>query len=229
MDMSYNFESRKEKKRAEKSNKRIAIYCCGSLGREIYDIISQIYEDVIFIDDIVEEKYYLNSHIYKYEEFRKINDKTYKIIIASGEPIYRRKIYDQILLDGYELCSFVAENAFIGNNCKLGNGTVVFPNAYVAHDTCIEENVIIHAGALVEAECIIGKNSFISLGVFIGAETKIGNTCFIGPHATIRDSILIENSTIIGMASCVTNSKTSGVYVGVPAKKIREKAGLVFQ
>lgn len=69
----------------------------------------------------------------------------------------------------------------------------------------------------IEAHC------FLSPRVAIAGFVKIKEQCFLGINSTIIDNITICPQTQLGGGSVVTKSITeSGLYVGIPAKKIRD-------
>ena len=210
-------------------NSEIAIFCAGSLGKELLDFLKMDkYFDIIFIDDVTNENYYNGAKIIRYEEFKR-KEKKREIIIATGEPIYRKKIREMLEKDGCILGKYISSKAIIGSNVDIGAGVIIMPNTYIANGTTIGVNSIVHYGAIVEEGVYIKNDSFVSLGAFVGAKTEIGKQCFIGPNSTIRNNIKIEDCCTIGMGSCVTKSTEKGVYVGNPAVKISEEHDLVFK
>ena len=205
-----------------------AIFCCGSLGKELFDFLRiDGCDDIVFIDDVTQQKEYRGVPVYTFCDF--VNkEKNRPVIIASGEPIYRKKLKDKILGEGCTLGTFVSSRAIIGSDCRIESGAIILPNVYIGHNTHIKANAIIHSGALLEEGVTVGEDTFVSLGAFVGAKTVIGKQCFIGPNSTIRDSIRIEDCCIVGMASCVTKSLQKGTYGGNPARLLSEKQGLIF-
>ena len=118
------------------------------------------------------------------------------------------------------------ENVFIGPFCEIQKGVKIGKNTRVQSHSFICELVS------------IGENCFIGHGVmFINdlfkegkpesnqnkwKETNIGNNVSIGSNATILP-VKICSNVVIGAGSVVTKDITiSGIYVGNPAKKIRE-------
>ena len=60
-------------------------------------------------------------------------------------------------------------------------------------------------------------------GVGITKYIFIGDGCWIGANVTILPGIEIGTGCIIGAGALVTkNCKPNGLYVGVPAKRIRD-------
>jgi len=123
-------------------------------------------------------------------------------------------------------CS-LADNVFVGPFVEIQKGVTVGANTKVQSHTFVCELVT------------IGENCFIGHGVMFindlfteGApaggntelweKTNIGNKVSIGSNATILP-VSICSGVVIGAGSVVTrNIIESGVYVGNPAKKIRD-------
>lgn len=216
----------------------LAIYGAGSLGREILSLIlnqdkAGEVENLVFIDDVCEDKEIVGIPKYKYDEFNDVRHQynDLRIIIASGEPQYRRKLFEKTKKDGYQLGTVVYPNSFIGVRTEIGEGTIIFPNAYISNDICIGNNCIVHANAKIESCCIVDDNTFVSSGAFIGANTQIGDGVFVGPNASLYDHIKIGANSFIGMGSVVIRDVEEGIVVaGNPATKIRDNlSGRVFR
>lgn len=115
-----------------------------------------------------------------------------------------------------------------GGNISIGDGVSINPYSFI------------HGGGGV----IIGNNTRIASGVSIisanhvfssksellknqGEEKigiEIGSDVWIGTGARILDGVKIGNGSVIGAGAVVTkNTEAYGVYVGVPAKKIKER------
>jgi len=117
------------------------------------------------------------------------------------------------------------DNVFVGPFCEIQKGVTIGKNTRIQSHTFICELVS------------IGENCFIAHGVmFINdlftegkpsgkesdwKETIIGNNVSIGSNATILPVSICQH-VVIGAGSVVTKDiKTPGVYVGNPARKIK--------
>jgi acetyltransferase-like isoleucine patch superfamily enzyme len=121
----------------------------------------------------------------------------------------------------------------IGKNCFVG------PFVEVQKDTKIGEGTKVQSHTFICELVEIGKKCFIGHGVMfindlfatggpaqgdktLWKETKIGNGVSIGSNATILPVEICDNA-VIGAGAVVTkNIEKPGVYVGNPAKLIRE-------
>jgi len=132
----------------------------------------------------------------------------------------------------------VGDNVDIQNYVLLKKGTRIGDNCYVdsyfrsSGDNEIGNNVTLRFGSTIARKVYVGDNSFISPNVMTvfslpdgtkSAGTVIGANCFIGTAAVLAPNIVIVEGTIVGANSFVNKScLEKAVYVGNPAKKIRE-------
>lgn len=133
---------------------------------------------------------------------------------------------------------FIGHNTVIRNNVKIGNNTVI------GHLVVVESNTNIGNSVTIQSQCHITKFATIEDRVFFGPKAmcintnhishgrnfkpklegpKIGYGCRIGSGAIIMPGVVLEREVEVGANSTVTkNCESFGVYVGSPAKKIRD-------
>jgi acetyltransferase-like isoleucine patch superfamily enzyme len=123
--------------------------------------------------------------------------------------------------------------------CKLGNNVFIGPFVEIQKNVIIGNNTKVQSHSFICELVVIGNNCFISHGVMfindlfksggpargnknLWSKTIIGNNVSIGSNSTIL-SVNVCDNVVIGAGAVVTkNIKESGVYVGNPAKKIRD-------
>lgn len=123
--------------------------------------------------------------------------------------------------------------------CRIGDNTFIGPFVEIQKDVIIGKNCKIQSHAFICELVTIGDRCFISHGVMfindtfaIGGPaggdkelwqtTRVGNYVSIGTNATILP-VEITDHVVIGAGSVVTKDiDEPGVYVGNPAKKIRD-------
>jgi carbonic anhydrase/acetyltransferase-like protein (isoleucine patch superfamily) len=113
------------------------------------------------------------------------------------------------------------ENVELGKNSKIMAFAVVKGDEEkikIGDNTNIQENCVIHGKGVV-----IGDNVTIGHAAVIHG-AKIGNHVLIGINSTVLDGAEISDWSIIGAGSVVPPDKKleSGLYIGNPAKKIRD-------
>ena len=123
--------------------------------------------------------------------------------------------------------------------CKIGDNTFIGPFVEIQKGVIIGRNCKIQSHSFICELVLIGDNCFISHGVMFindlfeegkpaGGDTEkwkktvIGNNVSLGTNATILPVSICEN-VVVGAGAVVTkNIKESGIYVGNPARKIRD-------
>ena len=122
--------------------------------------------------------------------------------------------------------------------CKIGENTFIGPFVEIQKEVIIGNNCKIQSHTFICELVTIGNNCFISHGaMFINdlfaeggpaqgdktkwKSTKIGNNVSIGTNATILP-VKICDGVVIGAGAVVTKNITQpGIYVGNPAKLIK--------
>lgn len=123
--------------------------------------------------------------------------------------------------------------------CKIGDNCFIGPFVEIQKNVTIGNNCKIQSHTFICELVTIGNNCFISHGVMfindkfqkggpaggdktLWATTEIGNNVSIGTNSTILPVKICDN-VVIGAGSVVTKDITEpGIYVGNPAKKIKD-------
>lgn len=123
--------------------------------------------------------------------------------------------------------------------CKIGDSCFVGPFVEIQKDVVIGDRTKVQSHTFVCELVTIGSDCFIGHGVMfindlfekggpaggdknLWKSTTIGNKVSIGSNATILPVNICDN-VVIGAGAVVTkNINTPGVYVGNPAKKIKD-------
>lgn len=113
----------------------------------------------------------------------------------------------------------------IGNDCYIDSGVKMSGQCTIGNNVTIRYDSIIARGCVIEDDCYIAPqvmfNNLDHNREQIGG-AHVGAGCFIGTNATIGAGIKIAPGTVIGGKSLVTKDVTEpGVYVGIPARKVK--------
>ncbi len=202
--------------------KSINIIGSGGHCRAVIPLLSKdkyalsVYDDSYNVD---KEEFILGVRLIgKVKDIPKDNS---EIVLAIGNNEQRAVLFAQFK-DRLFKEKIIANTAYIGEEVKIGNATIVFHHALVNSIAQIGMNTIVNSKALIEHECIIGDHCHISISSVIGGRVKIGDHCFIGAGAIVKDQIEITDHVTIGAGGVVINSITEqGIYVGNPLRKIK--------
>ena len=209
------------------------IYCAGGFGKEMMDIarrqkkIKNIGEDIFFIDDSLNdaiEIYQTRSYTFisALEKFS-FSDLNHHIVIANGEPIHRKNIFDRIMKNSIGLDQLIDPSAIISDTAILGEGILVAPLVSIASQACLQGNVAINTMAIVGHDVQVGEHTVISSMVNLGGSSVIGRETYIGMGAQIKERVKIGNNSIVGMGAVVYDDIPDQVIaLGNPARVMRK-------
>jgi len=115
------------------------------------------------------------------------------------------------------------KSVYVGRNTYINGGYLVASenSKIVIGDNClISYDVHIRTGMHIYAD----RNQLISKQGSREADIVIGNDVWIGFGAQILSGVHIADGCVIGAGAIVTkDTEPYGVYVGVPARKIKER------
>lgn len=114
----------------------------------------------------------------------------------------------------------------IGKNCVIGSNSAIVRGS-ANEDTMIEDGVNIAPGCNIGHGTFIGKDTHFANNIATGGSTYIESNNFIGCGVSFKPGTKISaENVIIGTGAVIINDITEhGVYVGTPAKKIKEVGG----
>ena len=204
-------------------SKSVIVIGASGHGKVVADIIRCAGDEVAgFLDD---NKKSLNNFIgypvlgsvTEYEKFLE----SY-FVVAIGNAEIRQKIADR--LQGVKWYTAIHPSAVISQiDVEIGEGTVVMANAVVNSGVSIGKHCIINSGAVVEHDNIIEDFVHISVGVKLAGTVHIGKRSWIGIGAVISNNISVCPDCMIGAGGVVVKDiSDSGIFVGVPVKKLEK-------
>ncbi|WEU40596.1 MAG: gamma carbonic anhydrase family protein [Candidatus Odinarchaeum yellowstonii] len=124
--------------------------------------------------------------------------------------------------------TYIAENALIVGDVKIGDHSSIWPNAVLRGDegritvgryTNIQDNVVVHSdlngfveigdyvtvghGAIIHG-CKIKNNVIVGMGAVVLNNAVIGENCIIGAGAVVLENAVIQdNSLVVGVPGVV--------------------------
>lgn len=138
-------------------------------------------------------------------------------------PKPRQEAVRRVHLAGGRFMDLVAETAFISPFTVIGRAPFIGHFVSVNENAKIGDFAILNTRSVIEHDAAIGDFCHISTGAIINGGARIGNNVFIGSNAVILQQIDICSDVLVGAGSVVVNPITvSGIYVGNPARKIKE-------
>ncbi len=199
--------------------KRLIIIGASGHGKVVADIARLCgYDDISFLDDkdnVTECNGY--KVIGKTCDYQKYDC---DFLVAIGNSKIRKNIQQQLEKADKSIITLVHPNAVIGENVKIGKGTVAMAGAVINPSTQIGEGCIINTCASVDHDNVIGDFVHISVGAHLAGTVTVGDGTWIGIGTTVSNNISVCENCLIGAGAVVVDNLTeSGTYIGVPARK----------
>ena len=123
----------------------------------------------------------------------------------------------------FESRAYIAENATVVGDVKLGEDSSVWYGAVIRGDggpirigkrVAVEDNVTIHDATTLGNDILVGHNAVLHA-------CTVGDRCVLGMHCTILDGAVIGNDCMIGANALITHNTVipdGSIVMGVPAK-----------
>jgi len=152
-----------------------------------------------------------------------------------------------------ESTAIIEPGAIIGEDCYIGHYAVIRPGSIIGDRSHVRAHCFIAADAKIGKDTQIMQFSNICRGCEVGDEVFVGMGCMttntrkiayrrpygdiaeppiirrasrIGARVTILPGVIIGENSVIGAGSVVTrNTKEKGLYIGIPARYIRDVFG----
>ncbi len=209
---------------------RLAIIGSGDLGHQIAHLAldGKHYLPVGFFDDF-ETKGQMKHNLPILgkisdisEEFKSKNFDVLLIAIGYNHFDERKGLFER-LKNEIPFGKIIHSSNIIDDSVHIGQGSVVYAGGIFDMNVSIGENVLIYNGCNFSHDVAVKSHSIISPGVQIAGFCEIGESVNLGIGTVLSDNIRIASKTRTGAGAVVTKSiLNSGVYVGIPAKKIQK-------
>lgn len=170
-----------------------------------YDVIGFVNDDQLEISQNI----FLNKPLYKWSDvvslFRPDEIEVFVAIGYRKTNSLRRARFDQVLMAGFRMASYVSSKAInlstdIGDNCfilennvlqpfsKVGDCVTMWSGNHLGHHSVVNENCFITSHVVISGKCVIGRNSFLGVNASIHDGVEIGEYCVIGAGSIVANS-----------------------------------------
>lgn len=207
---------------------KIVLYGNGALTKDLLQFNAQyaLYDIVAIIDDSKDKKTTNDITILSFDEFKASYEELGcpKVLVTIGYSrcnSIREKVYNKVKDAGFLFANFISprcvcwsdlsecsnliilDNVYIGPDCKLGNGVVIYPGTALAHDN------------------IVADFAFLSVSVVVGGNASIKKNSFIGLGVVIKSSITVEEYNVVASgANVIKTTMPKSVLKGNPATAV---------
>ena len=143
-------------------------------------------------------------------------------ITALGSIDSRRRCADFIETRGGRFVSVIHRTAILGPNVTVGDGSFIAPNAALTADVRVGRHVCVFHMSSVGHDTVLGDFSHVYAQCAVGGSVTVGNGAIIYPGAVVMPRRTIGKNAVVGAGSTVVLNVPDGVTVfGSPAAPVR--------
>ncbi len=200
--------------------RQLVIIGASGHGKVVADIAKKNgYTEIVFLDD--------NDKIQECGEYQVVgtSEKSFfykdrDFIVAIGNCKIREKIQKELEKQGMKIVTLVHPSAILGENVKLGAGTVVVAGVVINSSANIGRGCIINTCSSVDHDCVVRDFVHIAVGAHVAGTVDIGDRTWIGAGAVVSNNVAITSDCMIGAGTAVVKDiEEIGTYMGVPARR----------
>ena len=206
--------------------KGVLIIGAGGLGKEVADLIRDIggYEIIGFLDDDVNKKGAVINGIPVLDTIGCLEQygNVENVVIAIANPAARRRIYEYSRTMRFQYPNLIHPTVVVGSNVKMGIGNIVGAYSMLSTDVVLHDFITINPQCGIGHESSVGSFTTLYWNVHIGGNTFILENCELGSKACVIQGLRISDNVVLGAGAVVVkNIDESGIYAGVPVRKIK--------
>ena len=204
--------------------KKIAIIGAGGQARETYHVLTKYlffsnpeYEFVGFFESTSTKDRFLNYSVKNLTEY----DPSYTYHIAIGNGKVRESIVNS-LPKSTRWLTIIDPDSIIGQDVEIGEGSFIPQGTIITENVRIGKQVHLNIGCSISHDVTIGDFFTMAPGSRIMGGCKVGKLAYMGAQSCIKDKISICEEATIGMGAMVVKNITEpGIYIGIPANKMK--------
>lgn len=171
----------------------------------------------VILTCFVDDKYVVEGT----QPLSKFNPKKYVLIVAIADSKDRFDVIQRLPKET-KYFTWVHPTALIMNDSvEIGEGSFIGAYSILTTNITIGKHAILNRGNHIGHDCKIGDYFSAMPGAIVSGDVKIYDCVYMGNNSSVREKTSIHSRVTIGMnAAVITDIQDSGIYVGVPSKKI---------
>lgn len=206
--------------------RKLVIIGTGGHSKSVFGLANSLdFEPRIFLDEYSDEKEFLGIKV-ESNLVNIPNFEDYFFVIAIGDPSQRKIVWEKLLnfIPSSRFPPIIHRSAVVGQNSRIGFGTVVFPFSNIGPFAEVGNFCILNTASDLEHDSKLGSFAALAPGAKVGGNVQIGTGSWIGMNASVKQGITIGSDSIIGANSYVDKSLLSNIVAyGTPAKIVRNR------
>ena len=216
--------------------KKIYIVGAGGFGREVYDWAKETFSEkkytiVGFLDDNLKAlDPFISAENIKTSMSMppivgKIIDYQYHkddwLICAIANPKIKKEICINLINKGGKFLKLIHPSAKLGNNTKIGDGSIICPNVIITNNVNLKGFVSINISTTIGHDVQVGEWTTVSAQCDLTGCVKVGSEVLIGSGARIIPGKIVGDCAIIGAGAVVIRKIPNNQTVfGNPARPL---------
>ena len=150
------------------------------------------------------------------------NPKEYALMVAVADSRDRYDIIDRLPKETKYFTWIHPTALIMDDNVEIGEGSFIGAHSILTTNIKIGRHAILNRSNHIGHDCVIGDYFSAMPGAIVSGNVTIYDIVYMGNNSSIREKLSIHSFSTIGMnGSVVKHIEESGVYVGVPAVKIK--------
>lgn len=164
----------------------------------------------------IREAQFLGRPVLPVDEARqRFTPASHAMFVAIGftATLARKRWFEQLRAEGYELPSYVHPSACVAPNVGVGANTLIQEQVVVAPFAQLGENLMLCPQVGINHHTRVGSHCFFAPAAVVAGDARIDELCFIGTNATIRDRVHVGEGCVIGAGAVImADCPPGGVY-----------------
>ena len=201
-------------------SKSLAIYGFGGHAREVSfqmkDIIEKENLDLqLYVDDE-----YANDLAKPISEF---NPEERMMMVAVADPRDREMMVKKLPAET-EFFTFIHNAAIVFDfgNFSIGEGSFIGAFSIITTNVHLGNHAILNRGNQIGHDTVVGDYLSMMPGAIISGNVTAGNRLYMGSNSSIREKLEVCDDVTLGLnCGLVKNVIEPGIYVGLPAKRLK--------
>jgi UDP-perosamine 4-acetyltransferase len=146
------------------------------------------------------------------------------VFVSIGDNYLRGEIVKLLQPLNLSFINCIHPNAVIASSAKMGCGILINAGAVIQNNVTIGDHCNIGTSSSIDHDCYLDSLVNVAPGATVCGTVRIGLRTVVGPGVTVLEKTKIGSDTIIGAGAVVLEDVPDQVvYVGVPAKKLKER------
>lgn len=146
---------------------------------------------------------------------------SHQLTITIDDTVKREFLFNYYRSHSYEFATLISKKSNISKFCSIDEGCIIQDLTNISFNANLGKNVKVNTGANLMHDVFIGDHSTMAPNCVLLGYVKIGDRCFIGSNSTVLPHVEISSDSTLGAGSVATKNLETGIYVGVPAKKLK--------